>query len=241
MQPISNSQVAVVNYLDGSHLTNLILVPTPMEMEQLQEVLDPPKHTDIAMQLCGFGPIAAAARAGNLISRYQPERVLLVGIAGTFDAIRYPVGSAHRFTQTCCDGIGVGTGDSFISASQLGWNQFEGADAQPEIGDTLPLDSGFVNGIRASGTLLTCCSASDSAAAAAARRKRFPDANAEDMEGYAVAMACNLAGIPLQIVRGISNEVGDRDREAWEIEKGLQAAAELATKLMHRAWLPSPS
>ena len=60
------------------------------------------------MQLCGFGPIAAAARAGNLISRYQPERVLLVGIAGTFDAIRYPVGSAHRFTQTCCDGIGVG-------------------------------------------------------------------------------------------------------------------------------------
>lgn len=222
-------------------MTNLILIPTPMEMDQLQEVIDPPKHTEIAMQLCGLGPIAAAARAGNLISRYQPDRVLLIGIAGTFDAKRYPVGSAHRFSQTCCDGIGVGTGDSFMSASQLGWHQFAGADAQPEIGDTLPLDSGFVHGIPASGTLLTCCSASDSATTAAARRKRFPDANAEDMEGYAVAMACNLANVPLQIVRGISNEVGDRNRAAWEIEKGIHAAAELATKLMHRVWLPSPS
>jgi len=222
-------------------LTNLILVPTPMEMEQLQEALDPPSRTDIAMQLCGFGPIAAAARASNLISRYQPARVLLIGIAGTFDVNHCPVGSAHRFTQTRCDGIGVGTGDSFIGASQLGWLQFKDADAQPEIGDVLPLDSGFVSGIPASGTLLTCCSASDSAEAAASRRKRFPDANAEDMEGFAVAMACNLAGVPLQIVRGISNEVGDRNRDGWEIDQGIRSAAELATKLMHRAWLPSPS
>ena len=222
-------------------MTNLILVPTPMELEQLQGVLAPPERSDIAMQLCGFGPIAAAARAGNLISRYQPDRVLLIGIAGTFDVQHFPVGSAHRFTQTCCDGIGVGTGDSFISAAQLGWLQFKGADAQPEIGDRLPLDSGFVSGIPASGTLLTCCSASDSAETAAARRKRFPDANAEDMEGFAVSMACNLAGVPLQIVRGISNEVGNRNRDTWEIEKAIQAAAELATKLMHRAWLPSPS
>ena len=212
-----------------------------MEMEQLQEVLTPPERTDIAIQLCGFGPIAAAARASNLISRYQPDRVLLIGIAGTFDAQRYPVGSAHRFTQTRCDGIGVGSGDSFIGASQLGWPQFKGADAQPEIGDTLPLDSGFVSGIPASGTLLTCCSASDSAEMAATRRKRFPDASAEDMEGFAVAMACNLAGVPLQIVRGISNEVGNRNRDDWEIKKGILAAAELATQLMYRAWLPSPS
>ncbi len=39
----------------------------------------------LAFQLCGFGPIAAAARAGALIARYKPERVLLVGIAGSFD------------------------------------------------------------------------------------------------------------------------------------------------------------
>ena len=212
-----------------------------MEMEQLQEVLTPPERTDIAIQLCGFGPIAAAARASNLIARYQPDRVLLIGIAGTFDAQRYPVGSAHRFTQTRCDGIGVGTGDSFIGASQLGWSQFKGADAQPEIGDTLPLDSGFVSGIPASGTLLTCCSASDSAEMAATRRKRFPDVSAEDMEGFAVAMACNLADVPLQIVRGISNEVGNLNRDDWEIKKGILAAAELATQLMYRAWLPSPS
>ena len=116
-----------------------------------------------------------------------------------------------------------------------------GADAQPEIGDVLSLDSGFVNGIPASGTLLTCCSASDSAEEAEARLQRFPDAAAEDMEGFSVAMACNLARVPLQIVRGISNEVGNRNMDQWRIDEALASAAELATKLMHRAWLPSHS
>jgi|TARA_B110000495_G_scaffold203248_1_gene226124 futalosine hydrolase len=222
-------------------LTNLILVPTPLELERLQSKIHALKGTNFALQLCGFGPIAAAARASNLISRYQPERVLLIGIAGTFDANRYPIGSAQRFTRTVCYGVGVGVGKSHHSAAQMGWLQFTGADAQPEIGDTLPLDSGFVSGIPASGTLLTCCSSSDSAEEAESRRQLFPDAAAEDMEGFSVAMACNLAGVPLQIVRGISNEVGNRNMGDWQIDEAMESAAKLATRLMQRAWLPSQS
>ncbi len=48
-----------------------------------------------------------------------------------------------------------------------------------------------------------------------------------------------LAGVSLQIVRGISNRVGDRNREAWEIEKALQAAAELAFEIVPWRWIPS--
>jgi len=222
-------------------LTNLILVPTPYELDRLQGTLDVAKNADFALQLCGFGPIAAAARASSLISRYQPERVLLIGIAGTFDVKRTPIGSAQRFTQTVCYGVGVGMNESHLSAAQLGWMQFTGADAQPEIGDVLSLDSGFVSGIPASGTLLTCCSASDSAEEAKTRLQRFPDAAAEDMEGFSVAMACSLARVPLQIVRGISNEVGNRNIDQWRIDEAMNSAAELATELMHRAWLPSHS
>ncbi|MGI9470168.1 MAG: futalosine hydrolase [Rubripirellula sp.] len=222
-------------------MTDLILVPTPVERDILRQSLRVLESRSCAMQLCGFGPIAAAARASSLIARYKPERVMLVGIAGTFSSERCPIGTAQRFEKTTCYGIGVGAGPAHQPAAQLGWLQFSGGDDQPEIGDTIPLDSSFVSGIPASGMLLTCCSASASEEEADQRRALFPDATAEDMEGYAVAMACSLAGVPLQIVRGISNEVGDRVHDQWQVNEALAAAANLALQLMPRTWLPSPS
>ena len=161
------------------------------------------KEAGSAFQLCGFGPIAAAARASGLISRYKPQRVLLIGIAGSFDTDRYAVGTACRFDQVVCSGVGVGIGTHHRSAEQIGWQQFSGGDAQPQIGDRIALDSSFVSGVPFAGELLTCCSASADPQETALRRQLFPDAVAEDMEGFAVAMACSLARVPLQIVRGI--------------------------------------
>ena len=60
------------------------------------------------------------------------------------------------------------------------------------------------------------------------RRARFRDALAEDMEGFAVAFACALAGVPVSIVRGISNVVGDRDPAHWRIPAALAARARAA-------------
>jgi futalosine hydrolase len=192
-----------------------------------------------ALQLCGFGPIAAAARTASLIARYRPERVLLIGIAGSYDVDLVPLGTAVRFERVACDGIGVGSGERFVAASELGWSQFHGGDAQPEIGDLITLDSTYISGVPSAGLLLTCCAASADQREADRRLRSRPTAVAEDMEGFGVALACGLAGVPLQIVRGISNRAGDRDSQAWQIEPALSAAADLALRLMPRAWLPS--
>lgn len=223
-------------------LTDLILVPTPREMESLRDRLQNDLGVeDCAFQLCGFGVIAAAARAAALISRYKPQRVILIGIAGSFDPERCPIGTACRFHQVGCFGIGVGSGEAYRSADQIGWQQFTGGDAQPQIGDVIALESTFVEGVPAAGKLLTCCSASANVDEAGLRRRMFPDAVAEDLEGFAVAMACALARVPLQIVRGISNEVGDRDLGSWRVDDALEAAADLAVRLVPRTWMPSPS
>lgn len=224
----------------GNPLSDLILVPTPREMETLRPLLSVDDDR-LAFQLCGFGPIAAAARASALIARYKPERVLLVGIAGSFDTERYPLGTACRFDQVTCLGIGVGSGSDHQSAHELGWQQFSGGDAKPEIGDVITLDSTFVQGVSCAGRLLTCCRASANLDEASQRHQLFPDAVAEDMEGFAVAMACSLARVPLQIVRGISNRVGDRDHANWRIDDALSAAAMMASRLMPRAWIPTQS
>ena len=60
---------------NGFLLSDLILVPTPREMEVIRPLLSGDDDR-LSFQLCGFGPIAAAARAGALIARYHPERVL---------------------------------------------------------------------------------------------------------------------------------------------------------------------
>lgn len=223
-----------------SELSDLILVPTQGELTKLEPLLSRSlARSSSLVQLCGFGVIASAARAGSLIARYRPSRVLLLGIAGTFDTQRVPVGSAMRFEQVACDGIGVGSGKQHLSAESLGWPQFSGGDAKPDFGDWIQLDSSCVPEIPAAGMLLTACAASANVADANERRRRFPEAVAEDMEGFSVALACGLAGVPLQIVRGISNEVGDRDHQRWKIDSALDAGVKLTTRLLQSDWLLS--
>ena len=208
----------------------LILVPTELERRRLldQGGFDA-RHGE--PQLCGFGPVAAAARSAWLLAQRRPRRVLLVGIAGAFDLELHPVGTAVEFRATAVDGVGVGEGDAFCGPPSLGFPQWPGSEGMsaPPITDRIALPAAAEDGAP---LLLTTCAASDSAEQAARRRERFPEARAEDMEGFAVAMACVLGGIPLRIVRGISNEVGDRDPERWRIPSALAAAHEKAVALL---------
>jgi len=217
-------------------MTTLILVPTMRELDSIRAPITAVCGNECSFQLCGFGPIAAAARSGALLSRYRPQRVMLVGIAGSYDVNRSSIGTASRFDRVLCDGVGVGKGPLFRSASELGWHQFDGDGTAPRIGDSITIDSALVGGRLGDGSLVTCTAASANEDEAAARRERFPDAAAEDMEGFAVAAACLLAGVPLQIVRGVSNRVGDRNHQNWQIETALSAAAALACELLPQTW-----
>jgi futalosine hydrolase len=219
----------------------LILVPTTTERQILEPLLQP--HIQQAggtLHLCGFGPVAAAARTSQLIARHRPDRIVLVGIAGAIGET-LPVGTATVFDEVACFGVGVGTGDDFETGSRHGWQQWDSGDdaatePQTVIGDVLPLrstrgesDAEQTGEIR---QLLTCCSASASGDDVGLRLRLFPNAIAEDMEGFGVAMAASLVGIPVQVVRGISNLAGDRDKARWRIGEALKAAAQLAGELI---------
>ncbi|EMI18013.1 Futalosine nucleosidase [Rhodopirellula maiorica SM1] len=208
--------------------SNLLLIPTAIERDKIVLHLDETAINDRwTTQLCGFGQIAAAARTSQLIAKYCPEKIVLVGIAGVFSG-RGDVGVAHQFSEVTCDGIGVGAGETFRSASEIGWAHFA------DIGDTIELGGRSDMSPVSAGRLLSVCAASESASEADARADRFPDAVAEDMEAFGVAMACQMHKVPLQVVRGISNQVGDRDQRRWQIDKALQAAAVLVNRLFHR-------
>jgi len=217
-------------------MPDLILIPTELERRFLQRWVDgfdrrgdcaEVSNSPVAVELCGFGLVAAAARTTQLIAMRRPQRVILIGIAGALDqSLR--VGSAVAFGSVVVDGIGVGFGDSFQSAAAMGWSQWHdpaSASATP-IGDRLDLSRGD------GPALLSVCAASANARHAAVRRRAHPAAVAEDMEGFGVALACQLMRVPLWIVRGISNVAGNRDFKTWQVESALCQAARLVDAIL---------
>jgi futalosine hydrolase len=218
-------------------VTTLILTPTQLERNLLEALVSPSVNgTDALFELCGFGPVASAARAMQLIARHQPTRVILVGIAGSLRS-ELAIGTARSFRQVTCVGIGAGTGANHKSADEIGWKHWisaglAGAHPQDGIGDVLPLAPSLTDATELGGELLTVCAASSNETDVAMRLARYPAAAAEDMEGFGVAVACYFGGIPLQVIRGISNRAGDRNKRNWDIEGALHAAGSLTRKVL---------
>jgi futalosine hydrolase len=212
---------------------HLLLVPTELERGLIAPVVAAACGSSIRVELCGFGSVVAAARTARLIAEHRPDRTLLVGTAGRFSD-RLAIGEAYAFERVACHGIGAGSGDAFVPAEAMGWPQWpgDGSDSASRIGGSLPCTSGTLPATARAGLLLSACAASADDADVQSRLRLHPEAAAEDMEGFAVAAACRLAGVPLDIVRGISNTAGDRRTSGWQIEAACRAAAALAATLL---------
>lgn len=236
----------------------MFLIPTSFEREKLRSHWPQNQFAiagqEIQIVQCGFGPIVSAAQTIRLIQQHRPTRTLLIGIAGTYTD-RLQIGQAYRFNEVGCYGVGIGSASRFISAEKAGWQHCEGDENSPPIGDRISLqptssivfkDSPEAQPDRnarpanrnnhwsdpTGGCLLTVAAASANAEEAQQKLAVFQDAEAEDMEGFGVAVACRLAGVPLTIVRGISNRAGDRNKSDWYLDEALLSAAVLTEKLI---------
>ena len=209
-------------------LKHLILIPTHLEYLKLKGQVKAFDRSDVRVSICGFGPVAAAARAGMLIAEFQPDHVWNLGIAGSLSD-QANVGESYTFADVAMHGVGAGEGESHISAIEMDWHFWVGdtedkLNQDAVIGSQLPLVGASNNECG----LLSVCAASASAEEAKRRNEKHPGVVAEDMESFGVAMACKLASVPLTVIRGISNVAGNRDIESWEVDSALAAVAEMA-------------
>lgn len=232
----------------------LVLVPTPLERDLLAGSLARISGLAIGwtgeLRLCGFGPIVAAAATATAIARHRPRHVVLAGVAGSYSSTLC-IGRAYSFGEVACYGVGAGSGTGFQSASSLGWKQWEGADGPGEpseaIGDVIQLDRRPLLGATATSDLpnapqdggdahgghqlLTVTSAAGDGDDCRDRLEHFPNAAAEDMESFGVAVACKMHGVRLSVVRGISNRAGDRDPANWQMAPALESVAVILKRL----------
>lgn len=184
-----------------------IVVPTEFEKSRIEPLL----RAKTSIRVIGFGLLESAIGTADILRDAKIEHLTLVGIAGTFDPGRYPIGTAVEVNLAIVDGIGVGNhlDHTFQSGTELGWS----------TNAVVPITDGEI-------TALSVAAASAGFQEADWRRKRFPTASIEDMETASVAGVCQRFSVSLRVIRGISNVVGDRNSDNWQIEKACQAVAE---------------
>ncbi|MEW2376696.1 futalosine hydrolase [Micromonospora sp. NPDC047812] len=211
----------------------LVVTAVPAEAEAVRAGLPDASTTVLP---AGVGPAVAAATTARLLvlaeAAGRPYRgVVSAGVAGGF-AGRVEVGATVLGSVSVAADLGAESPAGFLPVDELGM--------PPEWlggGIALAADPNLLATLRAAlptatvGAVLTVSTVTGSAASTDALRRRHPDAVAEAMEGYGVAVAAAQARVPFVELRTVSNPIGPRDRDAWRMREALAALTTAAAAL----------
>ncbi|MGN9915962.1 futalosine hydrolase [Micromonospora palomenae] len=211
----------------------LVLTAVPAEAEAVRAGLTDPTVT---VRPVGVGPAVAGAATARLLTLAEaaghPYRaVVSAGIGGGF-AGRVAVGATVLGTRSVAADLGAESPEGFIPVDELGM--------PPELlggGPTVYADPDLLATLCAAlpeavvGAVLTVSTVTGTAASTQALADRHPDAVAEAMEGYGVAVAAAHAGLPFAELRTVSNPIGPRDRGSWRMREAFTALTAAARAL----------
>lgn len=210
---------------------DLLLVPTAFEARGLFPDIEPAPGVEgvliehggrpLRLLIGGFGLAAAGVRAAHAMARHPEGRVILAGIAGSFDLDRAPEASLTQGIAVHLDGIGAGEGEDHVPARDLPFPPLPGPPADP----LLLADGPRVPNARAGG-ILAVASASGGRGIAERRLRAYPNALVEDMESWSVALAARELGRELVILRAVSNLAGVRDPARWRVADAVDRLRE---------------
>lgn len=151
---------------------------------------------ELSGEVVGVGPVVAAARAARILEQKRPDRVVLVGTAGSYEG-GPPVGSAIVAQR-----VGMSYG---VAVLGLGYvpRAPQPVDADREMLDRLAIPRHHVLTVKAITTDIGLA-------------RRLSDGwTVEHLEAFSVALACREAGIPFVAVLGIANTVGPDAHVQW--------------------------
>jgi futalosine hydrolase len=201
----------------------LIMTSVPAERDAVLRGIGNVDRIDV--QLAGVGPVSAAVQTMKRLSQQPYDLVISMGIAGGFVG-KAETGSLVIAKTILSADLGAESPKGFISLDELGFGS----------STRVPLDAELVSAVLSaaveahlpvcSGTVLTLSTVTGTKETALRLLESEPDAVAEAMEGYGVAIAAQEFGVPVLEVRAVSNPIGPRDRSAWRIKEALDTLEE---------------
>lgn len=204
----------------------LLLVPTEFELTKLRPHLirDREFFSRCVVERCGFGLIESAVQTSQQLARRPIERIILAGIAGVYSRFSEQVGAATIVHSVVQYGIGSTKNGVFLTPTQMGFSE--------NSCETFRLHTQTVSPHEAVGSETQMVSVS---CAGQFREDeilvKYPHASCEDMEGYSVACVANKLQIPLTIIRGFSNVVGD-EFSNWKVDEAIEAASTILKQVI---------
>lgn len=220
----------LVTAATGPELTAALPPLQGRELPEQQAIPLTWRGRELLAYVTGVGPVNAALALGLILgARTDIRGVLNTGLAGSFDLEALPLGALALVTEEILPEYGLCSDCGISDAQALRFPQWSPRDQGPvfahlplpdcaaELGFSLP--AGLA---RASS--LTVAGVSATPARARALRSAFP-ALLENMEGFAVALACARRGIPCVELRCVSNLVGAQEARLRDFSGALRVMA----------------
>ncbi len=184
----------------------------------------------IVVEAVGVGSGTAAAVTARRLALAETQGapfaiVVCAGIAGGFVG-RAELGQVVLASRSVAADLGAESPQGYLSITDLGYGP-----STVEVDTELLAVLSVALPAAAVGEILTVNTVTGTAGRSAELAARFPDALAEAMEGYGVAVAAEQAGAAFVEVRAVANPIGPRDRDAWRIDDALTSLAAAAAAL----------
>lgn len=179
---------------------------------------------DLVVVLSGIGKVAAATTATALIERFNVQRIVFTGVAGGLgDGVKVgDVVVARHFLQHDMDaspifprhevpGYGRATFDADAALTEQLMRASESVlrELPAQLPDAVRSAFGLQTPACHQGLLLSGDRFVSTTAESTVLRNELPDALAVEMEGAAFAQVCHDYGVPLAVVRTISDRADD--------------------------------
>ena len=207
-----------------------VLVMTSVSVERDAVLRGLHGNSRFTVLVGGVGTAAAAASTAIALGDAEYDLVVCAGIAGGFKG-RAEVGSLVVASEIIAADLGAQTPEGFSSLDELGFGSTRvsvDADLVNKVTEAIHTAGLSVT----SGPVLSVSTVTGTVATAMELAWRVPGAAAEAMEGYGVATAAGLRGVPVLEIRAISNPISPRDRAAWNINEALKALESTSTVLV---------
>ncbi len=215
--------------------TALEAAPLKDELENLTE-LDFPLGELYRGRLSRVGPVYlahlgvakvnTAAGLALAIAKLQPRAVIQFGIGGAYIGSFLSVGMLAVAKREIHIDTGLKT-ENWQDMAQLGFPLLKKKQTYHNV---FPTDASLSKALaRVTGATICTFGSSETVtgnfADAQALQQRF-DLSIESMEGAAAAQVCLALDTPFAELRAVSNIVGERNKQAWNIPLAVRAANE---------------
>lgn len=209
----------------------LIMTSVEAEKEAVLRGINGLESFDV--EVAGVGPVDSAISTTIALSNKGYDLVINMGIAGGFKEMA-EIGSIVVGTDSIAADLGAETAEGFQTIEELGFGTSL-VIADQELVTKLKGKLKETALFGQAAPILTLSTVTGTVETAQQLQERYPQAAAEAMEGFGVAMAAKKKGIPFLEIRSISNIIGPRDRESWKIKDALvslEKTAKLVTEVV---------